>query len=169
MKLGGITLPEQLEFGKTKMHLNGAGVRNKFFMDIYVLALYAEKSITNEKEAISGNTARALRLVITTPMANNQIVTESIEKGMRKSSGNKYELIKPFIGEIIRVFNEHPIRTRDYFDIVYIPGEGMSVYRNGKFASGPQPSDELRDTVFDNWLGSQAPSAQLKRKLLAGF
>lgn len=169
MKIGGIDLPDTLTFDGATLRLNGAGVRNKFFMDIYVLALYAEKSITSDREAIQGTMPRALRLVITTPMANNQIVAESIEKGLRRSSGRKYELVKPFIGEIIRVFNEQPIRFRDCFDIVYHPDTGLSVYRNGHFASGPRQSDELRDAIFDNWLGKEAPSEQLKRKLLKGF
>lgn len=169
MKLAGIELPEHLTLEKQKLYLNGAGVRNKFFLDIYALALYTSKSITTSGEAVSGKIPRALRIVITSPIVTNQLVTQSIYEGMKKSAGEVFHLIEAHINEIIRVFNDHPIRTGDYYDILYIPGKGMSVYRKDSYASGPQLSNELRDTVFGNWLGEHPRDLRLKRNLLKGY
>jgi hypothetical protein len=169
MKIGGFEIPELLEFHGKKLKLNGAGMRNKFFIDIYALALYADKSITSSAEAVSGTTPRAIRLVITAPIVTNQLVTQSMHEGMKKAAGKKFKLIEPYIDEMIRVFNAHTIKTGDYFDIVYFPKEGMSVYRNGVFATGPQHNEDLRDAVFGNWLGDHPRDLRLKRNMLKGF
>ncbi len=41
----GISLPETIQLESKTLQLNGAGIRTKFFMDIYVVGLYVAKKI----------------------------------------------------------------------------------------------------------------------------
>jgi len=47
-EIEGINMPESLEVAKSKLILNGAGVRSKFFMDLYVGGLYLQNKSNNK-------------------------------------------------------------------------------------------------------------------------
>ena len=42
MEVAGVTIPQTLELNSNTLKLNGAGLRRKFFMDLYVGSLYVE-------------------------------------------------------------------------------------------------------------------------------
>ena len=46
-EIGGINMPASLQAGQSTLMLNGAGVREKFFMDLYVGGLYLKKKLAD--------------------------------------------------------------------------------------------------------------------------
>ena len=59
-KIDGVKLPDDLSFEASELVLNGAGVRSKFFVHVYIAALYlGEKSSDAETIIAADEIGRA--------------------------------------------------------------------------------------------------------------
>src|SRR3954471_12881677 len=90
MKLAGIELPQKINVNNKELTLNGAAIRTKFFIQTYIISLYSETTIRDEKTAIESNIERSLRMQIITPLATSKAVSENIQNGMKEGLGSLY-------------------------------------------------------------------------------
>ena len=63
-EIGGVSLPNTLNLGDTSLVLNGGGIREKFWIDLYVGALYLTQKETNAQSIIEANQPMAIYLKI---------------------------------------------------------------------------------------------------------
>ena len=56
--VAGITFPDRIQINESALVLNGAGLREKYWIDIYVAALYLPKASTVPQAIIEQNTKR---------------------------------------------------------------------------------------------------------------
>ena len=126
-EIEGVNLPESLEVAKSKLILNGAGVRSKFFMDLYVGGLYLENKSNNPQEIIEGDEPMAIRLHIISSLITSKKMENATREGFENATKGNTEPIKIQIEEFISVFKEK-IEEDDIFDLFYLPGKGLEVY-----------------------------------------
>ena len=65
-------MPESLQTGQTQLMLNGAGIRTKFFFDIYVGGLYLKEKSQDATAIIEANEPMAIRLHILSSKATSK-------------------------------------------------------------------------------------------------
>ncbi len=162
----GVKLPEKLGKDKKLLTLNGAGVRNRFFMNVYVAAIYLQSKTSNPNEIINANEPMAVRLQIVSALITQDKMVESIREGFEKSTGGKTAPLKADIDKIAKVFNSSPIKVGDVFDIWYIPGEGVSASKNNKKMDFNIKGLAFKKAVFGIWLGPDPVDDPLKDKML---
>ncbi|MBU2038998.1 MAG: chalcone isomerase family protein, partial [Gammaproteobacteria bacterium] len=71
-QLEGAEIAEQLTLNGQELTLNGAGVRSKFFLDVYVAALYLGNKSNDAAAIIAADEPMAIRLHIVSGMINSK-------------------------------------------------------------------------------------------------
>lgn len=160
----GVDVPETYQAMGTELKLNGAGTRSKWFMDLYVGGLYVPESISDGEAVINADEPQAITLHIISGMITSERMTEATLEGFKASTDGNMAPVQDDIDQFMAVFQEE-IKEGDVFDLVYLPGEGVRVLKNG----------EVRDTVgdlafkkalFGIWLSDKPAQENLKERML---
>ena len=162
----GATLPAKLTQTKTELILNGAGVRTKFFMKVYVSGLYLTAKSKVAKDIIAADKPMAVRMHIISNLMTNSNMSTAVKEGFEKSTGGNTEPIQPKIDACLKIFNKDLIKVGDVFDIYYIPKEGTKIFKNGKFQEPIIPGLDLKRAIFGIWLCPDPVEDSLKEKML---
>lgn len=163
-EIGGTVLPNSETFGKHQLVLNGAGVREKLWIDMYVGALYLPKKSTNAKAILKNGQPVAVKLYIVSSLISSKRMSDAVDDGFRKSTkGN----IAPFLKKIdkFKTFFSEKISKDDVFDITFQPAIGVVVYKNGKKLGEIQGKD-FKNAVFGIWLSEHPANEDLKKAML---
>ena len=165
-EIGGIIMPESLEAGQTKLLLNGAGVREKLFMDLYVAGLYLKEKSGDPEVIIEANDPMAIRLHIISSMITSKKMEKATRKGFENATGGNIEPIKVQIEEFISVFKDK-IEEGDIFDLIYVPRKGVTVYKNSESRSVLE-GIAFKNALFGIWLSDKPAQKSLKKAMLGG-
>lgn len=160
----GKTFPNSLSTEKGDLVLNGGGVREKLWIDLYVAGLYLTAKSNNATEIVNADKEMAVRLHIVSSMINSENMSEAINEGFVKSTGKNTAPIKEKIDAFINVFAE-PIQVDDIFKLIYVAGEGVKIYKNDVYKSTVSGLD-FKKALFGIWLGTDPVSGSLKKGML---
>jgi hypothetical protein len=75
-------LPERFPADNTNLILNGASLRNKSFVKVYVGGLYLRQKQRNAQQIIDANEPMAVRLYIISGLVTNSRMKESAMEGL---------------------------------------------------------------------------------------
>lgn len=162
--VAGIDVPDSLETGETKLILNGAGVREQFFVRVYVGALYLEQKCEDSQEIIEANEPMAIRLHVIASNLTSEIMEKATREGFEKATDGNTPPIEAGIDRFITVFDE-TINKHDVFDLIYLPGKGTEVYKNKTYHS-LTTGMPFKKALFGIWLCDKPAQRTLKRKML---
>lgn len=164
-KVNGIVMPNVIKVDGKYLKLNGAGVREKMFLDLYIGALYLEKKTSNAQEIIDGDSYMSIKMRVISGMVTRENMEEAIREGFKKATGNNTKSIDSKINDLLNKGFAGDIEKGDVFDLEYIPGKGTHLKKNGKtlvVISGL----EFKKALFGIWLCNQPADANLKKKML---
>ena len=165
--LEGIKLPSKLTLDSTSLILNGAGVRNKFHLKVYVAALYLPSKNSNPVDIINKDEPQAVVLHITSILMTSGNMSKYISEGFFRSTGGKVAPIQKQIDLALTIFNSEPVSKNDKFEMFYIPEErGVKSYKNGKFLSFIPGGLEFKKAMFGIWLSNDPVDEDLKTGIL---
>lgn len=165
-KVGGVTLPATEKFQDKTLYLNGAGVREKLWIDLYAAGLYLEQKSSNGQEILNSEKPMALKLHIVSKLITSEKMVEAVNEGFEKSTNGNTAPIQNEINSILGFFKED-IKKNDVFDLVYDPSRGVVAYKNGKI-KGIVKGKEFKKALFGIWLSNSPADDGLKNDLLAG-
>ena len=162
-KVGDATLPNTVTFSNASLKLNGAGLREKMWIDLYACGLYLTNKSSNANTVINADETMALKLHIVSGLVTQEKMVKAVNDGFEKSKSGKASdaEIKKFKG----FFNDE-IVDGTIFDIVYANGK-TTVYRNGK-EKGSIEGLAFKQALFGIWLGNKPADKDLKEDLLGG-
>lgn len=158
---GGINMPDTLAAGKDTLVLNGVGVRTKFFIKAYAGGLYLKKKSSDAHAIMSADEPMAIRLHITSSMITSGKMKDATLEGFENSTNGNLTPYKKQIDTFIAVFADS-IKINDRYDMIYIPGEGTKVYKNGTLKSTAQGLD-FKKVLFGIWIGDKLADGNLKK------
>lgn len=168
VELAGVKLADNAHVGSRDLQLNGAGVRSRFFFDLYIAALYlpAKSSSLAAVLADSGEKRIALHLLVGISADHlhsalkNAIAANHTpaELGALEAPLREFAAIFHAIGEI----NKGDVVTLDY-----LPGSGTQVGVNG-VAKGTVGGAPFYAALLKVWLGDRPAQTDLRQKLLGG-
>ena len=164
-EIGGINMPETLKAGQTTLVLNGAGVREKFFMDLYVGGLYLKEKGADPRAIIEADEPMAIRLHIISSMITSKKMEKATREGFEKATGGNIGPIQVQIEEFISVFKEE-IKEGDIYDLIYVPGKGVEVSKNNESRSMIKGLP-FKKAMFGIWLSDKPAQKSLKKAMLS--
>lgn len=150
---------------KTKLILNGAGIREKMWVNLYVQALYLNEYSNDPQEILNSNETIATRLHITSSMVTKKKLVQAVEDGVVKSYKGDLSLIRERLTTFLTYF-ETQLEKDGYVDMVYSSNtEKTSVYINRKFV-GDVAGKDFRKALFGIWLEDNCVDKTLRKRLL---
>lgn len=166
LEVGGVNLDETQSVHGTPLQLNGAGIRNKFFVDVYVAGLYLAKPTTSAEAVISAQELQSIRIVITSSQITRQRLIDAITEGIQKSAGDDFSRYEPMLDQLWSALT-FEVQKGDVFDFTYVPQQGVHFVRNGQTLR-VMPEFEFKKILFGIWLGKDPIQPSLKQDLLTG-
>jgi Chalcone isomerase-like len=162
--VGGVKVDAKITADGQNLVLNGAGVREKFFMDMYVGALYLTKKSTDANTIIAANEGMAIKLNIVSSLITSEKMTTAINEGFINATGNKTAALKTKIDKFKGFFKEK-INKGDIFVISYSPTGGVTVTKNG-VKKGTIDGLDFKKALFGIWLCNKPADEDLKKGML---
>ncbi len=164
--IAGVELPEQLQWQEHNLALNGAGMRNKLFMDLYVASLYVAEPTQDSAAIIAADELMMIRLHITSSMITGKRMADSTRDGFVRATGGNLAPIENDVNELIRAFGDD-VKQGDVFDLVYTPESGVTVYHNG-IAKSNVEGLSFKQALFGIWLSENSVQKSLRKAMLNG-
>lgn len=164
-KVGEATLPNTVTVGEHNLELNGAGIREKLWFDLYACGLYVGKKGASAKEIVDADSPMLIKLEILSSLVSKKKLVEAFKDGIDESNeisdvnrlNKKIELFLQFIkGDIVK---------GDVFDIAYSPNTGLKLLKAGK-ELGKIEGLDFKKLVFNIWLSKTSVDDDLKNKLV---
>jgi len=163
-EVGGINMPNTLKAGGTDLVLNGAGIRTKFFLKVYVTGLYLKQKNNDARNILNADEPMAVRLHITSGLVDSEKMESAVREGFEKSTNGNIAPIKNKIEGFINIFRSK-INKNDVYEFFYLPDKGVEVYKNGVL-SAVIKGLEFKKDLFGIWLGDKPAQADLKEIML---
>lgn len=159
-----VTLAPSFQADENNLILNGGGLREKYFLDLYVGGLYVTNKTSDAQKIIAADEAMAIQLNIISNLITSEKMIESTEEGFKKSTKGKQEEMRADINSFMDSFKEE-IKDGDVFDIVYIPSVGVNVYKAGKKVKTVGDL-KFKQALFGIWLCDDPADDDLKEGML---
>lgn len=158
-----VTVPDKITLSGQTISLNGVGLREKFWVNVYVGALYLSQPTQSIEEAISQKGSKRIAMYFVHDAGRDAIV-EAWNAGFK---GNNTAEVMESIKTRIENFNSWftDITAGDNVFLDYLPGEGTRVTIDGE-VKGVIPGEDFYTAVMRIWLGPNPPGEDLKNGLL---
>ncbi|GAA4271899.1 chalcone isomerase family protein [Aquimarina gracilis] len=157
-------LPYEQTFADTDLKLNGAGLREMLWIDLYAGGLYLQNKSKDPKEILDADETMAIKLNIVSGFVTQKKMIKAVKDGFGKATFGNTKALDERITKFIKFFSE-PIVKNDIFDLVYVKGVGVKAYKNDK-ELGVIEGRDFKYALFKIWLGDEPASEPLKKGML---
>jgi hypothetical protein len=164
-KIGGNVMPNVIKVGGEYLKMNGGGIREKMFLDLYVCVLYLEDKTSDPNAIINGDKKMAIKIKVISGMVDNENFEEALREGFDNSTGGDISKIKDRMEKMIAEGFKEDIKTNDVYDLVYQPGIGCTLIKNDKELVTVKGLD-FKKALFGIWLCDKPADDSLKKDLL---
>lgn len=165
-ELAGVFIDDRItaENGQTLI-LNGMGLREKLWVDVYVGSLYLTKKANNVGDVLAQSGALSIRMdFIYTEVSSNKLI-KAWKQGFEKNQDDaKLEQLAERI-EHFNSFFEQSAKKKDYFQFDYVPEQGTKVSKNGVLL-GTIEGEDFKQALVEIWLGNYPADNGLKKGML---
>ena len=162
--LAGVTLPDAASVGPQRVTLNGLGLREKFFIDIYVGGLYLTHPTHDAAAAVAADEPKRILMHFVYSKVTKAQMVDTFSEGFASQPG--VDAHKP---DIDQMFSWIPaeIHAGDEVGFEYSPGRGTSMTVNNSTVGTIVGADFMK-LVWGIYLGPHPPTEDLKRGMLGG-
>lgn len=165
-EIEGITIPDTHAFANsnTTLVLNGAGVREKFFLDIYIGALYLPARTPDASAILSDTGPASVLMHILYGEVSKQKITDGWSDGLEANLSDKeMQALRPRLEKFNSLFQT--LHRGDELRIDYVPDTGTEVRINGEWRGVVEGNDFYR-SLLRIWIGSSPVTKSLKQEML---
>jgi hypothetical protein len=162
----GVEVPEVAVFGSedVQLVLNGAGVRKKFFIKVYVGALYLPKRLRNAAEILSLTGEKR----VTMHFVHSKVSAEKMMDGWTNGfsanhSAEEMEELQERLDKFNTMFPT--LHKGGMVRLDFIPSEGTQVWINNQMVGIIKGADFNR-ALLKVWLGEHPVDTDLKKGML---
>jgi hypothetical protein len=167
-EVAGVALDDRITVAGVPLVLNGAGLRTRFMLEVYVVGLYVRTRTTRADAVLDAREPRRVRLVMKRAV-DAQTIWDNFNEGIRKNaSTSELVALEPRLVEVERAFREiGAVAKGDGIDIDFA-ADGTGVIRYRGEVKGVISGADLSRALLKIWLGAKPVQDDLKRALLGG-
>lgn len=165
--VAGIKLEDTVDINGSKLQLNGAGVRYKTVLKVYVAALYLGKKVATPEEFFAATGPKRISITMLRDIDSNEL-GKAFTRGFEENAprGEMTKLI-PGLVRMGQVFaDQKKLLAGETFTNDWIPGVGTVITVKGKVQGEPFKEAEFYHAMMQIWLGSTPADWKLKDALL---
>ena len=166
--VGKTALPALYRFKDKKLILNGAGLRELLWVDVYACGLYLNAPDTSPEDIIDGNEIMIVRMDILSKAVSHKKLVSAFKKGFEDAnSPGIVKKLNPEITEFLSKISNLQLKVKDKVDVVYEPEIGVSLYLNYD-KIGTVGGIDFKKAIFRIWLSDHPVDKSLRTELLNG-
>ncbi|MGS0691460.1 chalcone isomerase family protein [Shewanella sp. 30m-9] len=162
-EVSGVQLDDSINIASQTLVLNGAGVRSKFFIDLYVGSLYVPTALDSAQAVLDAPSA-AVRLNITSGMITADKMKDAITEGFSDATDGNTTPIAAQIEQFMGLFSAEIVEG-DQFTLLADKATGVTAYKNGQ-AQATIAGEDFRQALLKIWLGKEPAQNSLKEAML---
>ena len=166
VKISGVEIPDSLTLpnGGPTLVLNGVGVREKLFLDIYIGALYLPAKTSDAQAILSGSGPASVMMHFLYKEVSKEKITDAWTDGL---TANLTAAEMTALNSRLDKFNTlfRTMREGEVIQINNLPGTGTEVRINGEWRGNVEGDDFFR-SLLAIWLGAHPVSNSLKQGML---
>ena len=165
-EVSGIKVDDKATVGGQELVLNGAGMRSRLFIKVYVGALYVPQKTSTAQEVIGRNQPRRMALALQRDVDADQLL-EALRAGLSDNNSQaELDAIKPQVEQFAMIFRSvGAARAGQMIGIDYTPADGTVIRLDG-VVKGTIAGEAFNKALFNNWLGERPVQESLKKALL---
>lgn len=164
-KVAGVSLDEKISIENTELVLNGAGMRKKLFIKLYVGSLYLLEKNSDADAVMQADQPMLIRLNVLSQLLTREKLIKAINDGFEKSVGDNLASLQPDIDRFLKIVSVS-IEPGDQVSIFYQPESGTAVLKNEELL-GTIAGLEFKQALFGLWLSAKPVQASLKKAMIA--
>jgi len=160
--LSDVTIPDEITLQNDVLQLNGLGLREKYWIDIYVAGLYLPTKMTDGPSVINAKVSKRIHIEFVYSDVPKEKMVEVLEENIQN---NKFSL------ETIAYIRQcgswmQDFTTGDTVVFDYIPStQTTTIYINGT-SRGSITSEDFMKAIFAMYVGKYPATEALKKGLL---
>ena len=159
--LAGVSLPDTATVGGQTLQLNGLGLREKYFIDVYVGGLYLPSKSSDADQAITSDVPKRVVMHFIYDDVSRDKLAETFIEGLDKYP--QYASARPKMEQCLSYLTE--VTAGDQIVIDYEPAMGTTITIKGQV----QPPIEGRDfmeLIWSLFIGSKPATEKLKAGMM---
>jgi len=160
--LAGVSLPDTVYLESNMLYLNGMGLREKYWVDVYVAGLYLPSLTSDPNQIISLNAPKRLHTKFIYSNVPKQKMIDTLKENLQQNPDISSSVIDQIDDAALWM---EDFTTGDEIIFDYIPGKGTSFTIKGEL-KGTIPGEEFMQALFSIYVGEYPASEQLKYGLL---
>jgi long-chain acyl-CoA synthetase len=163
-EVAGVAVPETAALGPLTLKLNGAGLRSKMFVKVYVGALYLDKKAGDVDAILKADAPWLVTMTFKREVSKEKIVG-AFKEGFENNSAKDLGALLPSLQVVAAGLSD--FKEGDVFTISYAPGVGATL-TPPRGAPVAVPGKTFGDALLRNWLGARPADGDLKAGMLGG-
>jgi long-chain acyl-CoA synthetase len=166
-EVGGVNLPDTATVQGQALVLNGAGVRTRVIIKVYVAGLYTAQKTQDANAVINATTPRRVHMVMLRELGAdslNEALQEGLKKNLSAAALAELDAEAKQLGSLMMSIGKAKEGDAIVLDFsqagvaITVAGADKGTIANPKFASA----------LLRVWLGDQPADAGLKKGMLGG-
>lgn len=144
----------------------GEGLREFLFIDIYKLAAYSESGACKPTDIVYKNETKMMRLKMMRDIPASRLksnLKSTFEDNLPKKGD--IEGLKKKIDSFLSMFKQD-LKSGAKVDIIYTPGQGTIIKRNGKTIGHATKGKDFSDLVWRSYFGGNTCCSGLKKSII---
>ncbi|HUK66454.1 MAG TPA: chalcone isomerase family protein [Anaeromyxobacteraceae bacterium] len=163
-EVSGVEVPGTFTAGGQELKLNGAGLRRKFIVNVYVGALYLAELSHDAEAVVAVEAPKAVRMAFLRDVTRSQMMG-AFREGFEN---NTKEGLSDLLAKLSAVEGSLPnLKRGEVLVVRYEPGQGSTIGVEGQ-PSVTVPGKDFADALFRCWLGPRPADDSLKKAMLGG-
>jgi hypothetical protein len=163
-EIAGVTVSDSYQVGEQSLQLNGAGIRSKLFVKIYVGALYLGNTSGDASAVLAAPGAKSMHMIMLYKEVEADKITEGWSDGFRANLSDVE--LKPLEARLKQFNSLVPaLRRGDIVRMDFRPGGGTLLSINDKQLGQIEGADFF-NALLKVWIGEKPADPQLKKGLL---
>ena len=163
-KIAGVDVPQSVTIEDKALVLNGAGIRKKLFIKVYVGSLYLTAKQTAVGKILADPGAKSIVMNFLYKEVSNKKLVDGWNKGFTdNSTAKEIKALQDRINQFNALFST--VRKGDELRLDYLPGEGTQVKLNGTL-KGSVPGEDFSKALLKIWLGDKPADENLRDAML---
>jgi hypothetical protein len=168
-EVAGVKVDDRVTVESSDLVLNGAGLRTKFFVNVYVAGLYLVQKKTSTADVLAQPGAKRVSMRLMRDLTAKQLV-DALDEGIRDNTpAAEQESLKSRVAELTAIMNAlESAKNGDVIALDWVPGAGTRIVLNGQPRGKPIAGEDFYRALLRIWLGDDPVSKDLKKALLGG-
>lgn len=163
-EIAGVQVPDTVTVNDQPLVLNGAGIRSRFFIKVYVGALYLQSPANDAQRVIAQAGPKSVRLHITYGEISSEQLTEALHDGfVANSAAAEIDALKTRIDRFRAMFPA--VQREDVVRLDLLADGNTEIWINAN-KRGAISGADFQNALLKIWLGDKPADKSLKRAML---